>query len=61
MAKILPTKDRNLAGLHEKRIGIDKTRGPDPFTGIERDFILIKETLITDDDGNITGVLREWQ
>ena len=54
------TDDRAKCGVPENKIG-DKTKGIDPITKIERDFVFVKEEVIKDSDGMIIGVLKIWQ
>lgn len=55
------TKDRASCGIPISKPNIDKTKSIDPKTGVERDFILVKEVIVKDDDGNIIGVEKHWQ
>jgi len=53
------TKDRNKSGIPISKI-TDTIKGKDEF-GNDVTLKFKNETIVKDDDGNIIGVMKEWQ
>jgi|TARA_R110000796_G_scaffold166628_1_gene283553 hypothetical protein len=54
------TNNRNKCGI-VKEVKGSKIKSIDYKTGKEKEFTFVKETIHTDDDGNIIGVSKQWQ
>ena len=59
MAKM--TKNRAETNIPIGKIGSDKIMSEDPLTKVVREYVLVSEREIKDENGNIIGVEKIWQ